>query len=214
MMMLRMRFMTCPLGGGDRGGRPLPPESVSGITQSRVWFALPNMRWGHGLNGGGSAGDKARRGGAVGADVLRCHDWRPGGRTCPAEPKSPRRTAPDTRRLGLVAPGSPSGIPEPRNRHPAHRACPGHGRGTGVPLLFLEGSPDYYGKRGFERADEVGFRSPSRRIPAPAFQVARLSAYEPWMTGTLVYSETFWALDCVGLRDPEPATADSSHPGR
>jgi putative acetyltransferase len=71
----------------------------------------------------------------------------------------------------------------------------------GVPLLFLEGSPHYYGKRGFERADAVGFRSPSLRIPAPAFQVARLSAHEPWMTGTLVYSETFWALDCVGLRD-------------
>jgi len=86
--------------------------------------------------------------------------------------------------------------------------------GQGVPLLFLEGSPDYYGKRGFGRADEVGFRSPSLRIPAPAFQVARLSAYEPWMTGTLVYSETFWALDCVGLRDPVTATAGSSHPGR
>jgi putative acetyltransferase len=71
----------------------------------------------------------------------------------------------------------------------------------GVPLLFLEGSPDYYGKRGFERADEVGFRSPSLRIPGPAFQVARLSAYEPRMTGTLVYSEPFWALDCVGPRD-------------
>jgi len=86
--------------------------------------------------------------------------------------------------------------------------------GQGVPLLFLEGSPDYYGKRGFERADEVGFRRPSLRIPAAAFQVARMSAYEPWMTGTLVYSEPFWALDCVGLRDPEPATAGSSHHGR
>ena len=86
--------------------------------------------------------------------------------------------------------------------------------GQGVQLLFLEGSPDYYGKHGFERADEVGFRSPSLRIPAPAFQVARLSAHEPWITGTLVYSEPFWALDCVGLRDPEPATAGSSHPGR
>ena len=73
----------------------------------------------------------------------------------------------------------------------------------GAPLLFLEGSPHYYGRRGFERADAVGFRSPSLRIPAPAFQVARLSAHEPWMTGTLVYSEIFWALDCVGLRDPE-----------
>jgi putative acetyltransferase len=72
---------------------------------------------------------------------------------------------------------------------------------SGVPLLFLEGSPVFYGKRGFERADAIGFRSPSLRIPGPAFQVVRLSGYEPWMTGTLVYSETFWALDCVGLRE-------------
>jgi putative acetyltransferase len=71
---------------------------------------------------------------------------------------------------------------------------------SGVPLLFLEGSPDYYGKRGFEQADLLGFRSPSLRIPPPAFQVVRLSGYQPWMTGTLVYSDTFWAHDCVGLR--------------
>ncbi|WP_406392455.1 N-acetyltransferase [Streptomyces sp. NBC_00882] len=75
--------------------------------------------------------------------------------------------------------------------------------GQGVPLVFLEGSPHYYGTRGFERADAVGFRSPSLRIPEAAFQVARLSAHEPWMTGTFVYSEVFWAFDCVGLRDPE-----------
>lgn len=74
----------------------------------------------------------------------------------------------------------------------------------GVPLLFLEGSPLYYGPRGFARADELGFRTPSLRIPPPGFQVARLTTYQPWMTGTLVYSETFWALDCVGLRT-EPA---------
>ncbi|MER7175117.1 GNAT family N-acetyltransferase [Streptomyces mesophilus] len=73
----------------------------------------------------------------------------------------------------------------------------------GVPLVFLEGSPHYYGTRGFESAGAAGFRSPSLRIPEPAFQVARLSAHEPWMTGTFVYSETFWAFDCVGLRDPE-----------
>jgi putative acetyltransferase len=79
---------------------------------------------------------------------------------------------------------------------------------SGAPLLFLEGSPDYYGKRGFKRADEYAFRSPSLRIPPAAFQVAPLSAYERWMTGTLVYSETFWALDCVGLRDPEVAGAE------
>lgn len=73
---------------------------------------------------------------------------------------------------------------------------------SGAPLLFLEGSPDYYGGRGFQRADALGFRAPSLRIPAPAFQVAPLSAHEDWMTGTLVYAEAFWALDCVGLRDP------------
>ena len=71
-----------------------------------------------------------------------------------------------------------------------------------VPLVFLEGSPHYYGSRGFERADALGFRPPSLRIPVAGFQVARLAGYEPWMTGTLVYSETFWAHDCVGLRDP------------
>jgi putative acetyltransferase len=72
----------------------------------------------------------------------------------------------------------------------------------GVPLVFLEGSPDYYGRRGFESARAAGFRKPSLRIPDGAFQVARLSSYEPWMTGTLVYSDPFWALDCVGLREP------------
>jgi putative acetyltransferase len=69
-----------------------------------------------------------------------------------------------------------------------------------VPLVFLEGDPAYYGKRGFERADAHGFRAPSLRIPPPAFQVARLPGYEPWMTGTLVYSDVFWSHDCVGLR--------------
>lgn len=94
--------------------------------------------------------------------------------------------------------------------------CQGRGIGTqliahaleaadrqGVPLVFLEGSPHYYGTRGFEAAGVRGFRSPSLRIPEAAFQVARLSAHEPWMTGTFVYSEVFWAFDCVGLRDPE-----------
>jgi putative acetyltransferase len=76
-------------------------------------------------------------------------------------------------------------------------------RDGGVPLVFLEGSPAYYGKRGFERADACGFRAPSLRIPPPGFQVARLPGHEPWMTGTLVYSEVFWAHDLVGLRGTE-----------
>lgn len=74
---------------------------------------------------------------------------------------------------------------------------------AGVPLVFLEGPPGYYGRRGFERADGHGFRRPSLRIPAAAFQVARLSAHRPWMTGTFVYPDVFWALDCVGLRDSD-----------
>ncbi|HEY6786841.1 MAG TPA: N-acetyltransferase [Trebonia sp.] len=74
-----------------------------------------------------------------------------------------------------------------------------------APLVFLEGSPDYYGKRGFERAGDLGFRRPSLRIPAAAFQVARMPGYAAWMTGTLVYSEPFWAHDCVGLREPSAA---------
>jgi putative acetyltransferase len=75
----------------------------------------------------------------------------------------------------------------------------------GIPLVFLEGSPDYYGRRGFRPAQELGFRPPTLRYPPGAFQVARLSAYREWMTGTFVYSETFWALDCVGLRGPRLA---------
>ena len=75
-----------------------------------------------------------------------------------------------------------------------------HADALRIPLVFLEGSPGYYSTRGFERASTLGFRSPSLRIPDAAFQVARLSAYEPWMTGSFVYSETFWAHDCVGLR--------------
>ncbi len=30
-----------------------------------------------------------------------------------------------------------------------------------------------------------------------------LDTHEDWMGGALVYCEPFWALDCVGLRDPE-----------
>ena len=68
------------------------------------------------------------------------------------------------------------------------------------PAVFLEGSPRYYQRFGFEMAGPAGFRRPSLRIPEPAFQVRTFASYEPWMTGTLVYPEPFWVLDCVGLR--------------
>ena len=79
-----------------------------------------------------------------------------------------------------------------------------------VPLVFLEGSPRYYGPRGFRAAERLGFRAPTLRYPPGAFQVAPLSAYREWMTGTFVYSETFWALDCVGLREPQLSAASAT----
>ena len=70
------------------------------------------------------------------------------------------------------------------------------------PLVFLEGSPDFYPRFGFAPGRDRGFRRPSLRIPEPAFMVRPLPGYEPWMTGTLVYADPFWRLDCVGLREP------------
>ena len=70
------------------------------------------------------------------------------------------------------------------------------------PLVFLEGSPAFYPRFGFQPGGPLGFRRPSLRIPEPAFMVHPLPAYEPWMTGTLVYADPFWRLDCVGLRNP------------
>ena len=81
--------------------------------------------------------------------------------------------------------------------------------GRGIPLVFLEGSPLYYGKRGFADATKSGFRPPTLRYPPGAFQVATLSSYEEWMTGTFVYSDVFWSLDCVGLRGERLAAAAS-----
>jgi putative acetyltransferase len=71
----------------------------------------------------------------------------------------------------------------------------------GAPAAFLEGDPGYYGKLGWERASARGFTAPSTRIPDVAFQMIVLPAWKPWMTGALVYNDTFWAMDCVGLRD-------------
>jgi putative acetyltransferase len=72
-----------------------------------------------------------------------------------------------------------------------------------VPVVFLEGPAGYYSRLGFTAGAEKGFRKPSLRIPDCSFQVILLPAHEPWMTGTLVYSDTFWQHDAVGLRDPD-----------
>ena len=68
------------------------------------------------------------------------------------------------------------------------------------PLVFLEGSPAFYGRLGFVAAEQLGCTRPSVRIPTAACQVVRLPSYEDWMTGGLVYPDVFWEHDAVGLR--------------
>lgn len=75
----------------------------------------------------------------------------------------------------------------------------------GGPALFLEGSPAFYGLRGFSRASTHGFEAPSRRTPDAAFQVVLHPGSEDWMSGRVVYPEVWWRHDSVGLRDPDLA---------
>jgi putative acetyltransferase len=82
------------------------------------------------------------------------------------------------------------------------RAAIESGRAGGVPLIFVEGSPAFYGGRGFERASTHGFAPPSDRTPEAAFQVVRLGGHEDWMTGRVVYRDVWWRHDAAGLRDP------------
>jgi putative acetyltransferase len=89
-------------------------------------------------------------------------------------------------------------------------AAVGLARASGTPLLFLEGDPGYYGPRGFERADALGFAPASVRTPAPAFQVIRFEAHEDWMTGQLVYRDVWWRHDAAGLRDPRLAEVEAA----
>lgn len=84
-------------------------------------------------------------------------------------------------------------------------AAVGTARVVGAPAIFLEGSPVFYGRRGFERASSHGFEAPSRRTPEAAFQVVLLEAFEDWMTGRVVYPEVWWRHDAAGLRDPDLA---------
>ena len=78
--------------------------------------------------------------------------------------------------------------------------------GSGTPALFLEGSPSYYGARGFERADRHGFLPAALvRTPAAGFQVVVFGAHEPWMSGQLIYPSVWWEYGAAGLRDPRLA---------
>jgi putative acetyltransferase len=79
-------------------------------------------------------------------------------------------------------------------------------RTEGQSAVFLEGDPDFYGPRGFVPGSSVGFAPPSVRIPDPAFQVVLIDEDLP--RGALVYCQTFWTQDCVGLRDPRLAAVE------
>jgi putative acetyltransferase len=109
------------------------------------------------------------------------------------------------RRLVEVLTLSPLGVLPGRQRRGIGtdlvRAAVQAAREREAPVLFLEGDPAYYGRLGFVAGADVGFRRPSLRIPPAAFQAFLLPAYEPWMTGTLVYPDVFWRHDAVGLRD-------------
>jgi putative acetyltransferase len=110
------------------------------------------------------------------------------------------------RRLVEVHVLSPLGVMPSCHKRGIGSALVQHGLKTlaerAVPLVFLEGDPGYYSRFGFAPGGDLGFRKPSLRIPDGGFQAIRLPAYEPWMTGTLVYAEPFWRYDLVGLRDP------------
>lgn len=83
-------------------------------------------------------------------------------------------------------------------------------RGLDRPALFLEGSPTYYGSRGFEPASTYGFEAPTPRVPAPAFQVVLLGDQPDWLSGRVVYPEVWWRHDSTGLRDPDLAEIEAA----
>jgi putative acetyltransferase len=78
-------------------------------------------------------------------------------------------------------------------------------RVLGRPALFLEGSPAFYGARGFARASAFGFEAYSRRTPEAAFQVVPFDTRADWMTGRVVCPDVWWRHDAAGLRDPDLA---------
>jgi putative acetyltransferase len=83
-------------------------------------------------------------------------------------------------------------------------------RGLQRPALFLEGSPSYYGSRGFEPASTHGFDAPTPRVPAPSFQVVMLADRPDWLSGRVVYPEVWWRHDSTGLRDPDLAEVEAA----
>ena len=62
----------------------------------------------------------------------------------------------------------------------------------GEPMLMIEGSPVYYGRFGFIRADERGIEMPPESHGPQYFMLRPLRAYDPTLRGRAVYPpETF-----------------------
>jgi putative acetyltransferase len=101
---------------------------------------------------------------------------------------SPLSVLPSLQRLGIG-----TALPE---------AVLAAGGQSGKPAMVLEGSPFFYGKRGFDRGSVHGIVAPSDRTPDAAFQVALFGSWEEWMAGRVVYPDVWWRRDAAGLRDP------------
>ncbi len=86
-------------------------------------------------------------------------------------------------------------------------------RASGAPMLVLEGSPSYYGSRGFVRAARHGIRPASARTPEAACRVVLFDAHQEWMTGQVVYRDVWWRHDAAGLRDPRLADLERRFAG-
>ncbi|KQZ70859.1 hypothetical protein ASD66_10100 [Nocardioides sp. Root151] len=139
----------------------------------------------------------AERGGAVVGHVLLSRGWVDAAeRLAPVTVLSPLSVDPAAQRAGV-------------GRALVHAAVE-QAQAAGEAAVFLEGDPGYYGRLGFEPAGERGFERPSTRIPQPACQVVTLAAFEPWMSGRLVYCDAFWELDCVGLRGQHLADVEAA----
>jgi putative acetyltransferase len=62
----------------------------------------------------------------------------------------------------------------------------------GEPMLLIEGSPKYYGRFGFTRADAVGIEPPPEARGPQFFMIRPLAAYDSTLRGRAVYpAETF-----------------------
>jgi putative acetyltransferase len=61
----------------------------------------------------------------------------------------------------------------------------------GEPLVLVLGHPEYYPRFGFVRASRLGIEPPDDDIPDEAWMAIPLTAYDPALTGRVVFPPTF-----------------------